>query len=67
MDFQTRSETTGTRMHRSLQNAMKEAAADLTIWKVSFILPGDEPVRLVRTPEGWTYETIHGERFNLPW
>ena len=56
--IQTRSEETGLRQWRTLQDALTAAREDTTIWKISFEIEDDTRVRLVRDGEGWTYEPI---------
>lgn len=58
IEVQTRSETDGLRLFPSLKEAMDHAARDESVWKVSFSLPTDERVRLVRREDGWLYEPI---------
>ena len=61
---QTRSEQNGLLSFATLEDALKMASADETIWKVSFSLPTGERCRLVRyyIPEMstalWKYEKV---------
>ena len=52
VEFQTRSEDTGTNYFSSLAEALEEAFNDRTVWKISFSLPNGERVRLVNNGEG---------------
>ena len=54
--FQTRSEETGMQFHRSLQEAFDAAAADPTIWKVSW--EGNRLVRVLDEPDNWRSESM---------
>ena len=65
MEFQTRSEVNGMRYFDSLDAAMKAAAKDSTIWKISFTV-GKESVRLVKQDGQWIYEPLFPmDRVNL--
>ena len=57
MEFQTRSETNGMGYYDSLEAAMKAAAKDDSIWKISFTV-GKESVRLVKQDSQWIYEPL---------
>ena len=57
MEFQTRSEFNGMGYYDSLGAAMKAAAKDSTIWKISFTA-GKESVRLVKRDGQWIYEPL---------
>lgn len=56
--IQTRSEGNGIQQHKTLQDALSVSRDDPTIWKISFEIEDGTRVRLVRTPEGWTYENV---------
>ncbi len=60
MIFQTRSEDTGLISHESIKEALREAKADRTIWKISFGLPNNERIRLIRYAEDdrWILELV---------
>jgi hypothetical protein len=65
MEFQTRSEVNGMGYYDSLGAAMKAAAKDSTIWKISFTV-GKESVRLVKRDGQWIYEPLFPmDRVNL--
>ncbi len=57
MEFQTRSEVNGMGYFASLEAAMKAAAKDSTIWKISFTF-GKESVRLIKRDGQWIYEPL---------
>jgi len=57
MEFQTRSEVNGMGYFDSLGAAMKAAAKDSTIWKISFTV-GKESIRLVKRDSQWIYEPL---------
>jgi len=59
-DVQTRSEENGLQYHETLEEAMREANKNFTIWKISFSHK-NERVRLVRdhsNPHMWVYESV---------
>ena len=60
VEVQVRSEETGTRHFDSLEDALKEAAKDKTIWKISFFL-GNEPVRLRKENQIWVLRQMKDE------
>jgi len=65
MEFQTRSEVNGMGYFDSLSAAMKAAAKDSTIWKISFTV-GKESVSLVKRDGQWIYEPLFPmDRVNL--
>lgn len=45
---QTRSETTGLRFFDSVNEAIKYARQNQSVWKISFTLPNKENIRLLR-------------------
>jgi hypothetical protein len=53
-EVQTRSETTGLRYFKTLDEAFSHAEEDDTVWKISFIF-GKESVRLVKRGDVWAY------------
>lgn len=62
---QTRSEENGIQTFNTLKEAMQHASKDRTVWKISFGLPSNERVRLIRIYEPpcnrnheWVYESI---------
>lgn len=60
--FQTRSETTGLCIYKTLSAAKEAADTDKTIWKISFGV-GKESVRLVRNENNeWVWEPIDSPR-----
>ena len=56
--IQTRSEEKGIHNHKTLQDALRIAGDDQTIWKISFEICDGTRVRLVKTQEGWIYENV---------
>jgi hypothetical protein len=50
---QTRSEETGLAHHKTLQDALKLALKDKTIWKISFDIEDGSRVRLTKQNEEW--------------
>lgn len=59
MEFQTRSESNGLEFFKSFKEALAHAEKDKTVWKISFSLPNDERIRLVKMNEDvWVYEDI---------
>jgi hypothetical protein len=60
MEFQTRSELNGLRQFDSLTEAFAYAAKNPDLWKISFTLPTDEYLRLVKRHGYWLLEDIHG-------
>lgn len=62
MEIQTRSEMNGLRFYRTLESAFADALYDKTVWKISFNAEDGSRIRLIRTPDGWIYEDINGNR-----
>lgn len=55
MEYQTRSEENGIRIHPTFHLAYETAQRDRTIWKISWALPSGERMLLTRQPDG-TFE-----------
>ena len=58
MEVQTRSQTGEIRFYNTLESALADAQTDVKVWKVSFNAEDGTRIRLVRTIEGWTYESV---------
>lgn len=54
----------GLRYFPNLEKAFQYAILDPSVWKVSFTSTSGDQVRLIRTKDGWLYETIWGNRFD---
>lgn len=59
MEFQTRNEESEIKFFGSFKEAFEESIRDTTVWKISFTIPTNERIRLVRNQEGiFEYESI---------
>lgn len=58
--IQSRSEETGIKLHKTLNEALQDAKEDKSIWKISFDAIDGSRVRLVRyeNPDEWIYSPI---------
>ena len=61
LEVQTRNAQGELRFFPTLKAAFAHAVEDPTVWKVSFELPSDERVRLVRQADRWVYVHIMTE------
>lgn len=62
--FQTRSEEHGIAHWVTLEQALRKAETDLTIWKISFAAPDGSRVRLLRygnSPDTWMLRLMEDE------
>jgi hypothetical protein len=57
IEFQTRNEIGELKFFTSFKEALNETKRDETVWKISFIVNG-ENIRLVRAMSSWVYEPI---------
>lgn len=60
--IQTRNEHGEIDQWETLQAAFNYASLDPEVWKISFSTDTGEPVRLIKTDQGWLYETVFGDR-----
>jgi hypothetical protein len=68
MNIQTRSETKGLEYFATLEQAFEHSQRNPDVWKISISIPSSNEnfrlhIRLVRTEDGWLYESIDGNRY----
>ena len=61
--IQTRATGGELRYYATLTMALIDAQKNKEVWKISFNTATGERVRLVRTEDGWVYESIEENRY----